>query len=61
MFTSQTFFTSPTFAIGIALLIASGLVCFGIRRLIKHFQDEFRKDNTFKETSFPLDTADKRH
>jgi hypothetical protein len=54
-------FSSPTFAIGIALIIAVGLVCFGIGRLMKHFQDEFRKDNSLKETSYPLDTADKRH
>jgi hypothetical protein len=54
-------FTSPTLAIGIALLIAFGLVCFGIRRLVKHFQDEFRKDNSLKETPYPLDIADKRH
>jgi hypothetical protein len=53
-------FTSPTLAIGIALLIAFGLVCFGIRRLVKHFQDEFRKDNSLKETPYPLDIADKR-
>ena len=44
--------TSPTIAIGIALLIAVGLVCFGIRRLMTHFQEEFRKDNTSKETPY---------
>jgi hypothetical protein len=28
---------------------------------VKHFQDEFRKDNSLKETPYPLDIADKRH
>ena len=52
--------TSTTFTIGIALLIAVSLVCFGIRRLLKHFQEELRKDNSTKETPYTLDTASKR-
>jgi hypothetical protein len=52
-------FSSPTITIGIALLIAFGLVGFGIRRLMKHFQEEFRKDNSLKETPYPLDPAGK--
>jgi hypothetical protein len=54
-------FSSPTVTIGIALLIAIGLVCFGIRRLAKHFHEEFRRDNNLNETSYTLDTADKKH
>jgi hypothetical protein len=53
-------FTSPTFTLGIALLVAFGLVGFGIRRLMKHFQDESRKDNSPEETPNTLDTASKR-
>ena len=52
-------FSSPTITIGIALLIAFGLVGFGIRRLIKHFQEEFRKDNSLKATPFPMDSPGK--
>jgi hypothetical protein len=52
-------FSSPTITIGIALLIALGLVGFGIRRLIKHFQEEFRKDNSLKETPYPMDSPGK--
>ena len=37
-------FTSPTLTIGIALLIAGGLVCFGIIRLLRHFREESRDD-----------------
>ncbi len=51
--------SSPTITIGIALLIAFSLVCFGIRRLMKHFQEEFRKDNQFKETPYSVDSAGK--
>ncbi len=40
---------SPTFAIGTALLIAFGLVVFGIWRLVKFFHEEYRKDNDIKE------------
>jgi len=54
-------FSSPTVTIGVALLIAIGLVCFGVVRLMRHFQEEFRKDNTSQETPYPLDTADKKH
>jgi hypothetical protein len=53
-------FSSPTLTLGIALLIAFGLVCFGIRRLVKLFHEEFRRDNSLHETSYPLDTADKK-
>jgi hypothetical protein len=49
-------FSPPTITIGIALLVAFGLVCFGIRRLMKHFQEEFRKANHFKETPYPVDS-----
>jgi hypothetical protein len=53
-------FSSPTFAMGIALLVAIGLVCFGIRRLVKLFHEEFRRDNDLKDASYTLDTADKK-
>lgn len=33
-------FTSPTLTIGIALLVAGGLVCFGIIRLLRYFREE---------------------
>jgi hypothetical protein len=52
-------FSSQTIIIGIALLVAFGLVCFGIRRLMKHFQEEFRKDNSPKETPYALDSTRK--
>ena len=52
--------SSSTFTIAIALLVAFCLVCFGIRRLIKLFHEEFRKDNDFKDPSYTLDTADKK-
>ena len=53
-------FSSPTITIGIALLVAFSLVCFGIIRLMKHFQEEFRKDNQFKETPVSLGFGGKR-
>ena len=53
--------TSPTVAIGIALVIAFGLVIFGILRLVRYFQEEGRKDNDFKESPYALDPANKRH
>jgi hypothetical protein len=52
-------FSSQTITIGIALLIAFGLVCFGIRRLIRHFQEEFRKDKSLKETPYTVDSTEK--
>ena len=52
--------TSPTFAIGAALLIAFGLVLFGIRRLVKLFHEEYRKETDFKEPPYNLDPANKR-
>ncbi|HEV2454893.1 MAG TPA: hypothetical protein VGY98_11565 [Verrucomicrobiae bacterium] len=52
--------TSPTFAIGTALLIAVGLVLFGIRRLVTFFHEEYRKDNDSKEPPYNLDPAHKR-
>ena len=52
--------TSPTFAIGTALLIAIGLVVFGIRRLVTFFHEEYRKDNDYKEPPYHLDPANKR-
>ncbi len=53
--------TSQTFAIGTALLIAFGLVLFGIRRLVKYFHEECHKDNDFKDPPYTLDPADKHH
>jgi hypothetical protein len=53
--------TSPVVAIGTALLIAFGLVLFGIWRLVKYFHEEYRKDNDFKEIPYTPDPADKRH
>ncbi len=52
--------TSQTFAIGTALVIALGLVLFGIRRLVKFFHEEYHKDNDFKEPPYTLDPASKR-
>jgi hypothetical protein len=52
---------SQTFAIGTALLIAFGLVLFGIRRLVKFFHEEYRKDNDLKAPPYALDPADKHH
>lgn len=51
--------TSPTFAIGTALLIAVGLVLFGIRRLVTFFHEEYRKGNDSKEPPYNLDPAHK--
>jgi hypothetical protein len=53
-------FSLSTITIGIALLTAIGLVCFGIGRLLKLFHEEFRRDNNFKETSYPLETGGKK-
>lgn len=53
--------TSPTVAIGIALVIALGLVVFGVIRLVKYFHEENRRDNDFKESPFALDPAKKQH
>jgi len=53
--------TSPTFAIGTALIVAFGLVLFGIMRLVKYFHDEYRKDDDFKEPPYTLDPVDKGH
>lgn len=53
-------FSSPTFTLGIALVIAFGLVCFGIRRLIKLFHEEFRRDDRPDEDSYNLDAAHKK-
>ena len=52
--------SSSTFTIAAALFIAICLVCFGIRRLIKLFREEFRRDNNLEDASYPLDTADKK-
>lgn len=38
-------FTSPTLTIGVALLAAGALVCFGIIRLLRHFREESRGGN----------------
>jgi hypothetical protein len=51
--------SSQTITIGTALLIAFGLVCFGIRRLINHFREEFRKDNSLKATPYTVDSTEK--
>ena len=53
--------TSPTFAIGTALIVAFGLVLFGIMRLVRYFHEEYRKDDDFKEPPLTLGPADKRH
>ena len=52
--------TSTTFAIGTALLIAFGLVLFGILRLVKYFHEEYRKDNDFKEPPYAMGPANKQ-
>ena len=52
--------TSPTFAIGTALLIAFGLVLFGIWRLARYFHEEYRKDDDFKDPPYNLDPASRR-
>jgi len=52
--------TSPSFAIGIALFVAIGLVVFGIRRLVKFFHEEYRRDNDFKDPPYTLDPVNKR-
>jgi hypothetical protein len=58
--TLKRMFTSPTFTIEIALLVAIGLVGFGIIRLVMLFHEEFHRDNSLKDASYPLDTADKK-
>jgi len=51
-------FTSPSLlTIGIALLVAAGLVCFGVVRLMRFFHEDFHKDNTAQESPYPLDTG----
>lgn len=49
-------FVSPTTTIGIALLIATGLVCFGVIRLIRHFQEEFSENDGGRKTKYSLQT-----
>lgn len=49
-------FTSPTLTIGVALLAAGALVCFGIIRLLRHFREESRGDGS--ETYNPFNQGD---
>ena len=53
-------FSSTTLTIAVALVIAFCLVGFGIARLIKLFHEEFHRDESFKDASYTLDTADKK-
>ena len=50
-------FASPTVTIGFALAIATGLVCFGIIRLLRFFRGELDRDNLSQDGNYPLNTG----